>query len=89
MGELRLNAIKHHALSADMVFVNTETGTSFGRMTIESWSPEVTAKLRELMAAMEADAERLVFEQVRSTAVSMESEKGIGEIFSDDSAPPA
>lgn len=75
-------------LIAKGIYINTKTGQSYGQATNTNWSRETITKLRELLAAMEAEMEAIYFAETSETTETGMSEKldfkGISERLGED-----
>lgn len=73
-------AMQDVSLIAHGAFVDTRTGSTYGRTTCRRWSTETLDKLKELRVAMEQDLAALVFEgEGKKSAVALATPSGIGE----------
>lgn len=61
-------------------FVDTRSGSTYGRTTCSNWSPATMALLEELRASMEQDLAHLVFETEGAGAVASSG----GPLFTPD-----
>jgi hypothetical protein len=63
-------ANRGHSLVGHGAFIDTRTGSTYGRTTCSHWSPTTLALLEELRASMEQDLASLVFETEGAGAVA-------------------
>lgn len=92
IGELTVNLLgQSHVMVAKARLVSTQTGMSYGSMTMQNWSPEVIKKLEELRALMEQELESVFFDEGGAVAPRGPSPReagGLGEMFEGDGHAP-
>ena len=82
LGELELSLLgaDNIKLVAKLALVDTQSGTRYGVHTKVSWSDTTWEKVRDLVASIEADAVRTIFNDTTQVTVDRSAEDPIAGI---------